>query len=214
MSRKNRLEGHKRPFNLEHLMAFGTAATCYIPVIRRSGGKQPGQRRSFKGAIIGYEENMEAYRVWDFSDKKIRVVSYCFAVCHEGFYPFKDKTNWPPESVGGPSSFAPSIKSILDSGEWLAYGFTEEETDEVLSKIPIPASDEKFESETPPYTGGSEFNVSTFRGCRWYTRPPLPSPPGGGPPSVSAAPKIVKKMMRKSCIMKVRILQRRGRAIS
>ena len=47
LSRKNRLEGNKRKFNLEHLMAFGTAATCYIPTERRHGGKEPGQRRSF-----------------------------------------------------------------------------------------------------------------------------------------------------------------------
>ena len=41
LSRKNLLEGNKRKFNLERLMAFGTAATCYIPVDMRHGGKHP-----------------------------------------------------------------------------------------------------------------------------------------------------------------------------
>jgi len=45
LSRKNKLENNKRKFNLEHLMAFGTAATCYVPTERRQGGKEPSQRR-------------------------------------------------------------------------------------------------------------------------------------------------------------------------
>jgi hypothetical protein len=47
VSRKNLLEGNQRPFNLERLMAFGTAVTCYVPKEKRKGGKEPAQRRSF-----------------------------------------------------------------------------------------------------------------------------------------------------------------------
>ena len=138
VSRKNRLEGNKRPYNLEHLMAFGTAATCYVPIGQRNGGKQPGQRRSFKGAIIGYETNMDAYRVWDFANKKVRVVSFYYTVCHEGYYPFKDRSNWPPDAELLPSCFAPSIGSALDDQEWFAYDFDDEDADEVLSHLPLP----------------------------------------------------------------------------
>ena len=95
LSRKNLLENDRRPFNLEHLMAFGTAATCYVPVQMRSGGKTPGQNKYFRGVIVGYQENCPAYRVWDIADKKVRIVSYNFTIAHEGFYPFKDKSNWP-----------------------------------------------------------------------------------------------------------------------
>jgi transposase InsO family protein len=64
-SRKNLLENSRRPPDLERLMAFGTAATCFVPKERRQGGKEPAQRRSFHGAVIGYAGNMPAYRIWD-----------------------------------------------------------------------------------------------------------------------------------------------------
>ena len=83
ISRKNLLEGNRRPFNLERLMAFGTATTCYVPIERRRGGKGPAQRRSFKGALLGYVENMPAYRIWDLEGKTIRSVSFNFTICHE-----------------------------------------------------------------------------------------------------------------------------------
>ena len=44
VSKRNLLEGNRRPFNLERLMAFGTAVTCYIPKEKRKGGKEPAQR--------------------------------------------------------------------------------------------------------------------------------------------------------------------------
>ena len=62
-SRKNLLEGSRRPPDLERLMAFGTAVTCYVPKERRKGGKEPAQRRSFHGVILGYAGNMPAYRI-------------------------------------------------------------------------------------------------------------------------------------------------------
>src|SRR5690349_6983842 len=46
-------------------MAFGPAVTCYVPQERRKGGKEPAQRRSFKGVLLGYADNMPAYRIWD-----------------------------------------------------------------------------------------------------------------------------------------------------
>ena len=54
LSRKNLLVGDKRLFNLERLMAFGTATTCYVPIEKRRGGKGQAQRRSFKGVLLGY----------------------------------------------------------------------------------------------------------------------------------------------------------------
>jgi hypothetical protein len=138
LSKKNLLEGNKRPTNLERLMAFGTAATCYVPKGQRVGGKAPGQRRSFKGAIVGYETNMEAYRVWDLADKQIRIVSYYWVICHEGFYPFKDRSKWPPDWLALPPSFAPTVGSVLDTTEWYSYEFDDDESNEVLSRLPVP----------------------------------------------------------------------------
>ena len=95
LSKKNLLVGDKRPFNLERLMAFGTAVTCYVPLERRRGGKEPAQRRSFRGVLLGYIDGMPAYRVWDIEAKKIRSVSFNFTISHEGYYPFRDKNCGP-----------------------------------------------------------------------------------------------------------------------
>ena len=85
LSRTNLLVGNKRPYNLERLITFGTATTCYVPLEKRQGGKGPAQRRSFKGILLGYMETMPAYRIWNLEAKKIVSVSFNFTICHEGF---------------------------------------------------------------------------------------------------------------------------------
>ena len=90
-SRRNLLEGNRKPFDLERMMAFGTAVTCFVPIELRKGGKQPAQRKSFRGVILGYIDGMPAYRVWDLEKANIRQISYNFTICHEGFYPFRNQ---------------------------------------------------------------------------------------------------------------------------
>ncbi len=136
LSKKNLLEGSSRAFNLERLMAFGTATTCYVPVEQRRGGKHPAQRRSFKGVLLGYEENMPAYRIWDLEAKKARSVSYNFTICHEGYYPFRDKNQWPPEAKEDPSNFSPVVDGILSTLEWKKFDFNAQETNEIFSVAP------------------------------------------------------------------------------
>src|SRR6478672_4032978 len=91
-------------------MAFGTAVTCYVPKERRKGGKEPAQRRSFKG---GYAENMPAYRVYDLEAGVIKSVSYNFTICHEGYYPFRDRRNIPKAMVSEPECFSPIFDGVL-----------------------------------------------------------------------------------------------------
>ena len=136
LSKKNLLEGSTRAFNLERLMAFGTATTCYVPLEQRRGGKHPAQRRSFKGALLGYEENMPAYRIWDLEAKKARSVSYNFTICHEGYYPFRDKNQWPPEAIEDPSNFSPVVDGVLSTLEWKKFDFDAQETNEIFSVAP------------------------------------------------------------------------------
>jgi hypothetical protein len=125
-SRKNLLQKNRCPANLDRLMAFGTAATCYVPAEQRRGGKDPAQRRSFKGVILGYAETMPAYRVWDLGQRKIKQVSYNFTICHEGYYPFKEKANWPPESVHEPVYFSPRCSEVISRQDLEKYDFDEE----------------------------------------------------------------------------------------
>ena len=57
-------EGVRNPFSLRRLVAFGTQVTCYIPPKRREEGKGPSQKRAFDGVLLGYVDDMRAYRVW------------------------------------------------------------------------------------------------------------------------------------------------------
>jgi hypothetical protein len=75
-SRKNLIQGNRHKPDLNKLMAFGTAATCYIPPAQRIGGKEPGQRKSFHGVIVGYEDKMPAYRVWDIKGRVLFLQFY------------------------------------------------------------------------------------------------------------------------------------------
>jgi hypothetical protein len=92
----------------------------------RSGGKSPGQKKSMRGVFTGYVENMPAYRVWDLLEKKIRNIAYNFCIAHEGYYPFRDKTNWPSEFVK-PTRFYPDELSVRDAEEWAAFDFDDED---------------------------------------------------------------------------------------
>src|SRR6185437_6259302 len=83
------LENRNIHFNLKHLVAFGTQATCYIPPERRRSKKTPGQARSYDGIVIGYVKDMQAYVVWDIEQEKKREVSFYHTIVHEGFYPFR-----------------------------------------------------------------------------------------------------------------------------
>jgi hypothetical protein len=149
-SRRNLLEGNRRPFNLNHLMAFGTAVTCYVPQERRKGGKEPAQRRSFKGVLLGYADNMPAYRIWDLGAKSIKSVSYNFTICHEGYYPFRERTNWPTESVEDPSCFSPVIGGVLTTIEWRKFLFDDEDAQEVLRAAPDLVVDRPEPFVVPP----------------------------------------------------------------
>ena len=136
ISRQNLLMGLKRPFNLDHLMAFGTTTTCYVPEERRRGGKHPAQRRSFKGALLGYVENMPAYRIWDFESRTIRSVSYNFTICHEGYYAFKEGLPLPDECLSDPENFSPVLNGVLSTREWKKYAFDPEDIAEIFRVAP------------------------------------------------------------------------------
>ena len=115
ISRLNLLTGNMRTFNLNRLQAFGTLTTCYLPPKARVGGKHPAQRRSFQGAILGYEDGSPSYRIWDLEAKKIRVVSYNFTVVHEGYFPFREKRHWPEDCFEDPTTFSPGNGGSINS---------------------------------------------------------------------------------------------------
>ena len=134
LSAEDILLGVHRPYTLTHLVGFVTQVTCYIPAPQREGQKTPGQAKCIKGVIVGYGEENRTYRVWDITARKLREISFNFSVVSEGFYPFKEKCNWPDDTTQLPSSFYPTFHTFLDEEEWRRYEFTPEQEKEIMTR--------------------------------------------------------------------------------
>lgn len=186
------LDPGARPFNLNFLVAFGTMCVCYEAEPQREGGKAPGQKRSFRGAVVGYVLNMSAYKVLDLEKRKIREISFSFTFVQEGFFPFLSKGACGEEDLR-PVRFFPTREALLDEREWREYKFDKEEEDEAINdnsiflitlsekketEYPFPTSifptSAQKPSVLPPRSQTSE-TVSTVPGPSISTRP-LPGP--------------------------------------
>jgi len=141
VSPNNYHSGADNKFNLSHLVAFGTQATCYIPRERREGKKTPGQDKTFDGVVVGYVSDMRAYRIWDIEKRKVREISYNFAVISEGYFPFRDRKTWPEVQEKIPVHFFPTFESFVDKNEWKLFGFSKEQEAEVIKKKLFVSSD-------------------------------------------------------------------------
>ena len=64
--------------------------------------------------------------------RTVRPTECGFTIAHEGFYPFKEKTNWPPECADDPAYFSPNF-GISSKAEWEKFGYDEEESMEARS---------------------------------------------------------------------------------
>ena len=131
------LDPNARRFKMEYLVAFGTLVTCYLPVERRDGGKSPAQKRSFRGALVGYAQNMSAYKIWDLEKKKKREISFAFTYVHEGFFPFLKKEDWPSPPEEETVKFFPTREALLDKRELGIFDFDREELEDVLGSREI-----------------------------------------------------------------------------
>lgn len=74
--------------------------------------------------------------MWDLQARCIKVCAYNFTICHEGYYPFKDKANWPPDFIEDPICFSPTLGGVLTMPEWKKYKFDDDDTEEILSQAP------------------------------------------------------------------------------
>src|SRR5690348_11931956 len=89
------LEGHDRKFDLNLLRAFGTKCFFMLTVAKKKGLKLAMGPKAQLGALIGIEDNMPAYRVYDFKPRgKIRKIPFAQIVTHEGHFPFRSFANW------------------------------------------------------------------------------------------------------------------------
>ena len=143
VSRCNLVEGHERKFDLSILRAFGTKCFFMLTLQMKGGLKRAMGPKAQLGAIIGIEDNMPAYRVYDFNPRgKIRKIPFA----HEGHFPFRDYANWSEEEKNLPDSFLPSLEAKADPTEWERYGFGPKELSEFNSghdenvSVSLPAS--------------------------------------------------------------------------
>ena len=89
ISPNNMHENIVKPFNLQHLVAFGTQANCFIPPDSRTGNKTPGQVKSFEGIIIGYVEGMGAYKVFDILKKQNQKFLFILQLLQKDLFRFE-----------------------------------------------------------------------------------------------------------------------------
>jgi len=113
ISRTAMLEGHTRQFDLSVLRAFGTECYWMLTLQKKHGRKGAMYPKANAGVLVGIEDNMPAYRIYDLTQQGIiRKIPFAQTVTHEGHFP-----------------------------EWLKYGFGEEEEKE-LSNVAQPEMQE------------------------------------------------------------------------
>ncbi len=151
LSRTNLLEGHTRQYDLSILRAFGTKCFFMLTIEKKGGRKLAMGPKAQFGAIIGIEDNMAAYRVFDFNPRgKIRKIPFAQIVTHEGHFPFRDGKQWTEEEKDLPESFIPSVVARSDPGEWSRYDFNDDEKSELNMGLYQPPASVQAEDSNPP----------------------------------------------------------------
>ena len=128
VSRTNLLEGHDRRFDLSILRAFGTKCFFMLTLEKKGGRKLAMGPKAQLGAIIGIEDNMPAYRVYDFNPRgKVRRIPRSQISTVELQFPFRDGSTWTQEEKELPESFIPNMEAKLNPDEFKRYDFSKDE---------------------------------------------------------------------------------------
>ncbi len=139
ISRTAILEGHTRAYDLSVLRAFGTECYWMLTVQKKRGRKSAMFPKANAGVIVGIEDNMPAYRVYDLNQEGIiRKIPFSQTVTHEGHYPFRQKATWARQEEDLPLLFSPNAEAFNDIFEWLRYGFDEKEEKELCVSASSP----------------------------------------------------------------------------
>ena len=104
LSRTALMENTQREYDLSIMRAFGTKCHFLLTVQKKKGKKLAVEAKGQLGAIIGIEDNMPAYRVYEFESDKVRKIPFVQLVTHEGHYPFRDAKLWRDEDKELPIS--------------------------------------------------------------------------------------------------------------
>ena len=84
-----------------------------------------------------------------FGREKNAKISFYFCVISEGFFPFKEKKNWPSKEGEEAKTFFPTFQSLLLPEEWKKFSFTEEEEAKLLKEKGAVFFPEEIESPSP-----------------------------------------------------------------
>ena len=133
LSRTSLLEGHTRKYDLSHLRAFGTSCYYMLTVVKKGGKKDAMGPKARHGVIIGIEDNMPAYRVYDLERREAKRIPFAQVISHEGHYPLRDYSKWTEEEKALPESFIPSFDAQIAEDEFSRFGFSEKEKLELFS---------------------------------------------------------------------------------
>ena len=124
-SRLNILEGHDVPFDMTKLRVPGSLVLAYIPQGMREGYKSVTRMKCRPCAFMGYEENSDAYRLWDLNAKCDILAAREHCISHQGEMPFKESKNWTDEQVGQPRHFWWPPIGDLTKEQRAMYGYPE-----------------------------------------------------------------------------------------
>ena len=121
------LEGHQRKYDLSNLRAFGTKCFWMLTISKKGGKKLAVGPKAKLGVIMGYEDNMAAYRVYDPDRQIIHKIPFSQVITHEGHYYFRNGATWSAEEKESPESFIPTLEAIETPDEWRRFNFSDEQ---------------------------------------------------------------------------------------
>jgi hypothetical protein len=119
-----------------------------LTVGKKQGLKKAMFPKARLGAIVGIEDNMPAYRVYDFDQRGVILkIPFAQVVTHEGHFPFKSYPTWSYQEKELPGSFIPSMDARQDQDEWARYECSAFEEEEL--GVLTPAAEETVSSPGP-----------------------------------------------------------------
>ena len=164
LSHTSILEGHSRKFDLSNLRAFGTKCYFMLTVQKKGGRKEAVGAKAKLGAIVGIEDNMPAYRVFDFEQRdKPKKIPFAQVVTHEGHFPFRSYAQWTVEEKELPESFIPTVESYNNYSEWRRFQFQSEDMRELESGN---SNQPEVQPDIPPLGGLS--NMPPLEACEEF----------------------------------------------
>jgi len=105
--------------------------------LQKKGGKKSAMYpKANPGVLVGIEDIMPAYRVYDLQQGTIKKIPFAQVITHEGHFPFRSRANTSSEKKELPLRFIPNIEAFGDPLEWLKYGFEEQEEKELTALSP------------------------------------------------------------------------------